>query len=69
MVAVLDGVWLCTRKNIALKFPFDERSLKGFHCYDLDFSLNVGLNHDFIITYNVLLERFSIVLPNFRAID
>lgn len=58
-VVVLDGMWFCTRKEIALKFPFDEETFKGFHCYDLDYCLNVGQYYDIAVTFNVLMEHFS----------
>lgn len=35
-VAILDGVWLCMRKNIFQKISFDERLYSGFHFYDMD---------------------------------
>ena len=58
-VACVDGVWFCTTKTIALEFPFDEQLFKGFHCYDLDFSLSVGQKYKVAITYDILLNHFS----------
>ena len=40
-VVVLDGVWLCCRRDIWLETPFDSQKYNGFHFYDLDFSLAV----------------------------
>jgi hypothetical protein len=58
-VVCVDGVWFCTRKNIVKKFPFDEHLLKGFHGYDIDFSLAVNQEYDVVVTYDILLDHFS----------
>ncbi|WP_129714300.1 glycosyltransferase [Pedobacter sp. SYP-B3415] len=58
-VAVIDGVWFCTTKKIAIQLPFDEQHLVGFHGYDIDFSLQVGQSYQVIVTQNVLLKHFS----------
>src|SRR5688572_29037121 len=58
-VAVADGVWLCTRKEIATRFPFDEQTFKKFHCYDIDFCISVGRFYDIAVTYDVLLHHYS----------
>jgi signal peptidase I len=58
-VACIDGVWFCTKKDIALSLKFDEDTLKGFHCYDIDYSLTVGQKYDVAVTFDVILEHFS----------
>lgn len=58
-VSGLDGVWLCTHKRVTDQVRFDEKLLKGFHGYDVDFSLSVGENWEVAVTYDVLLEHFS----------
>lgn len=58
-VACLDGVWLCCRKEAALAYPFDEKLLKGFHAYDLDFCLGVNQHYEVAVTFDVLIEHFS----------
>ncbi len=58
-VASIDGVWFCTTKAIAQSNPFDAQTLKGFHCYDIDFSLSVGQHHRVVVTYEVLLAHLS----------
>ena len=35
-VAILDGMWLCGRKNLFEKLSFDEQTYSGFHMYDMD---------------------------------
>jgi hypothetical protein len=58
-VACVDGLWFCTPREIAAKYKFDEETFKGFHCYDIDFSLTVGEKHEIAVTYNVLLTHLS----------
>ena len=58
-VACLDGCWMCTRKTVADKYPFDQDLLKNFHGYDLDFSLAVNQKFEVAVTYEVLLKHFS----------
>ncbi|HSF53019.1 MAG TPA: glycosyltransferase [Algoriphagus sp.] len=58
-VACVDGVWMCTRKSIAQEIKFDEKLLKGFHGYDIDYSISVGQKHDVAVTFEVLMHHFS----------
>ncbi|WP_162633291.1 glycosyltransferase [Echinicola strongylocentroti] len=59
-VACLDGVWLCSTKEIFSKVQFDDSMLKGFHGYDLDLSMAVNyLGKDVAVTYEILLHHFS----------
>lgn len=58
-VVSVDGVWFCTRKSVALKYPFDEQIFQKFHCYDIDFSLSIYPEFKAAVTFNVLLEHFS----------
>jgi hypothetical protein len=58
-VASVDGCWLATRRSTALEHSFDENLLKGFHGYDIDFSLSVGQKQHVAVTYEILLRHFS----------
>lgn len=58
-VVVVDGVWFVTTRIIASEVKFDDKLFKGFHCYDLDFCLNVGKNHTIAVAFDILLEHFS----------
>ena len=58
-VVSIDGVWFCCPKSVALAYPFDEQLFKGFHCYDIDFSLSVGTAYKVAVTYDILLLHFS----------
>lgn len=54
----LDGVFLAIKKYIYLDILFNE-NLKGFHGYDLDFSLRVAQSHENYVINNILIEHFS----------
>jgi len=58
-VVVLDGLFLACRKEIAEKFRFNDVLFKGFHFYDIDFSLRVSQNFNNFVTYDILLKHFS----------
>ena len=55
----LDGVLLIVNKEVALKFDFDEKVLKGFHGYDIDFCLQVSQSYQNYFTSKVLIKHFS----------
>jgi hypothetical protein len=57
-VKTLDGMFLVTRKAIWSDFKFNDE-LKGFHLYDIDFSLRVSQKYDVAVCYDVNLEHFS----------
>lgn len=44
------------RKDVWAKYPFDEELLTGFHCYDLDFTLQIAADRCYKIMYVVLLR-------------
>lgn len=62
-VVTLDGLGLFVRKELWEQYPFDESVLTGFHCYDIDFSLQIlsdGRYKNYVCCSNhVLIEHFS----------
>jgi glycosyltransferase involved in cell wall biosynthesis len=59
-VVLLDGVFLCAKKQIFDRISFDE-TIGGFHAYDLDISLQsyfAGFKN--YVIYDVLLEHLSL---------
>lgn len=59
-VVLLDGMWLCCRKDTWAETKFDESHFAGFHFYDLDFCLGVkekGLKN--FVTFNIDIEHTS----------
>ncbi len=58
-VKTVDGVFLFTTRQVWSEMPFDHQTFKGFHCYDLDFSLQIGRKYKVYVTYALLLEHLS----------
>ncbi len=58
-VAVLDGVFLCTRKDVFLHFRFDEINFQGFHGYDIDYSLQVSSAYKIKVVPDILIHHYS----------
>lgn len=58
-VACVDGVWFCVPKKIAAEVMFDHHTFKGFHGYDLDFSLSIARKHKVGVVFDILLDHFS----------
>lgn len=58
-VAVIDGVFMGTRKTLWSLHKFDDKLLNGFHAYDLDFSLSLGMSGNIVVSHEILLEHFS----------
>lgn len=67
-VIVLDGIALFVRKEVWKAYPFDEVLLTGFHCYDLDFSIQsaiAGYKNYVCCSNRLLIKHFS--LGNYSA--
>lgn len=41
-VVTLDGCGMAVRKCVHERHPFDEQILTGFHCYDIDYTLEIA---------------------------
>jgi len=58
-VMVLDGLFLATRKLVWEKIKFDT-DIKGFHFYDIDYSIRLVLSgYKAIVIYNLDICHFS----------
>lgn len=44
-VVDIDGLAMFVRRSVWRKYPFDEKILTGFHCYDIDFSLELAKHY------------------------
>jgi len=56
---ILDGLFMCMRKDLTNKIHFDE-NLKGFHGYDYDISLqSIMAGYTNYVIYDIKLEHFS----------
>lgn len=58
-VFAVDGVFIAINKENYLNFKFNEKLLKGFHGYDLDFSLRVSKKLQNYVVDDILIEHFS----------
>lgn len=62
-VVTLDGLGLFVRRELWRQYPFDEALLAGFHCYDVDFTLQIafgGRYKNYVChSPEVLIEHFS----------
>ncbi|NNV56584.1 glycosyltransferase [Limnovirga soli] len=58
-VAAIDGVFMATTKHHWEQVQFNQSLLTGFHGYDLDYSIHMGLTHKVVVVYDVLIEHFS----------
>lgn len=58
-VLTVDGVFICLRKSIFEQYQFDEVLLKGFHGYDVDYSLQLAGKFKNYVVHDILLEHFS----------
>ncbi len=58
-VVVLDGCFLGVRRKIWKKFQFNEDLLKGFHLYDIDFSLRIQEHFRVIVANTFSISHLS----------
>lgn len=61
-VIVVDGLGMFVRKEVWEQCPFDDGLLTGFHCYDIDFSLQVicaDYKNYVCCSNQFLIEHFS----------
>lgn len=58
-VAVLDGVFLFTRKKVWMECPFDENQFQHFHSYDNDFTFQVAQKYKNYVCFDIDLLHFS----------
>ncbi len=58
-VACVDGVFMCTTKQVWGLNKFDEHFLKAFHFYDIDFSLRIANQYRVVVTYDVILKHIT----------
>jgi glycosyltransferase involved in cell wall biosynthesis len=58
-VVIIDGLWFCIRKELFNKISFDEKTFTGFHLYDADISMQVGLYAKRYIVFDVLMQHMN----------
>ena len=55
----LDGLWMCAHRKVFEKYRFDDKTFKGFHCYDTDICLQINQDYDIYVVYDILIEHLS----------
>lgn len=58
-VVCVDGVFIACKKEVWKQTLFDEENLKGFHFYDLDFSLRAAQSFKVAITYQIDIAHLT----------
>ncbi len=61
-VVAIDGLFMCMRKQLFEKglIKWDEKSYKGFHCYDLDICIQLIIKgFEIIVSEDILVEHKS----------
>jgi glycosyltransferase involved in cell wall biosynthesis len=68
-VLILDGVWLCTRKDVFQQYRFDEVNFTGFHGYDIDYSLQVTQTCSAKVMFDISIHHYSEGNPDKQWMD
>lgn len=58
-VITLDGCWFCTTSKVVSEFKFDENTFTSYHCYDIDFALQVGQKYKVGVVYDLDITHVS----------
>jgi glycosyltransferase involved in cell wall biosynthesis len=58
-VTAVDGIWMCTRREVYEQFRFDDITFKHFHGYDIDYSLQVISAYKVCVVFDILLHHYS----------
>lgn len=58
-VSSVDGCFMFSSVDVLRLVTFDEKLFRDFHCYDIDFSLQVSQHFKVVVSFNVLLSHHS----------
>jgi hypothetical protein len=59
-ILVLDGFWMCIRKQLFEQIKYDEEQFNGFHFYDIDICMQIQLlGHSIISVYDIDVAHHS----------
>jgi hypothetical protein len=58
-VACIDGVFMVCRQEAWRETRFDDQLLRGFHFYDIDFSLRVAQTNTVVVTNLIDIDHFT----------
>jgi hypothetical protein len=69
-VLVLDGFWLCMRKEIFSRIKFDQNIFDGFHVYDIDICLqSKSFGYKNFVVFDILLEHTSVGYKDIKWVE
>lgn len=61
---VCDGLFLCIRKKVFDNISWDDKTYKGFHCYDMDICMAIiAQGMKIVIAENLLIDHYSFGNP------
>jgi hypothetical protein len=58
-VVNVDGVFIAIRREVWQTAQFNDRLLRGFHCYDIDFSFHVMKNWKAAVLFNLDILHYT----------
>lgn len=58
-VVVIDGAFMATTRKVFKLFQFDDKLLRGFHGYDVDYSIQVAQKFKIIVSNNIRMKHIS----------
>lgn len=59
LVVTLDGCWMCTTKEVTEHIKFDELTFTDYHCYDVDYALQVNERYKVGVMYDLDITHVS----------
>jgi len=60
IVAVLDGVWMCMKKELFRQIRFDDEHFNSFHLYDSDICMQINkTGKNVVVIRDIILEHKS----------
>ncbi len=69
-VTGIDGVWMCTRREVYEQHQFDDKTLVGFHGYDADFSLQIlHGGYKVCVVFDILMYHYSSGYTNYSHME
>lgn len=58
-VVTLDGCWFCTTADVASEIKFDDKLFTSYHCYDIDYALQVGQKRQVGVMFDMDITHVS----------
>jgi hypothetical protein len=59
-VVCIDGVFICCTSRVWSDLKFDSENIKGFHFYDIDFSIRAAKRYKVVVTYEIEIIHITV---------